>query len=197
MSVGEGRGHGEAKGEEQSLSLLFSHSLWIEKHSKEKRKIPLEWKRTMKDRWTFSIVRSSLSLSSPFQMADNDAENIFQSSSSRPFTVRGGCKFFDWSICNWTQSLSLCLIVSVPFVFLPSAFTEGFTFVDHPGDASSTDEQETTEPEQKKPDEAAPNKEEEQEEEEDNDERGVCTRINEEEKKKILSEVVTSRKSSF
>ena len=98
-------------------------------------------------------------------MADDDAEKIFSSSSSRPFTVRSGCKFIELS--HRKMSFLFHFVFAVPFVFLPSAFAEGFTFVNHPGDgASPADEQATSDSTEKKTTD-------EDEDEDDEDERGM------------------------
>lgn len=78
-------------------------------------------------------------------MADDDAEKIFSSSSSRPFTLQNGCEFID------SKFIFSSFSFSVPFVFLPSAFAEGFTFVNQSGDDTSpADEQVTSESTEKK-----------------------------------------------
>lgn len=102
-------------------------------------------------------------------MADDDAEKIFSSSSSRPFTVRSGCKFIELS----HQHILLSFRFSVPFVFLPSAFAEGFTFVNHPGDdgAPPADEQATSDSTEKKT--IDEDEDEDENDDDDEDERGM------------------------
>jgi hypothetical protein len=72
-------------------------------------------------------------------MADDNVEDT-----SHPYFVPGGCKLF---VYNY---LFYYLIIIVPFVFLPTTFTTGFTFANNHTHVSTSDNPTTTESKERK-----------------------------------------------
>ncbi len=88
-------------------------------------------------------------------MTDDNIEDT-----SHPYFVHGGCKLL------FILLEFYCSIIIVPFVFLPSTLTTGFTFANNQTHVSTTDNQTATESKTKKENEEIEDEEEEEEEEE-------------------------------